>query len=129
MEEIVMQERSGFISEDELKTTYGGVGVMFLDGTNDTTSSDRVASGGGNYTWSIRWNEDGFSGQNWVVSISSDLDIEDYMAVYGPTYDSTSYEGKSAFIDANAAFMANLVASGNQLLVLLQCVSFVETAS
>ena len=47
---------------------------MLLDGVNDSTSSGRgdTVTGGGSYTWSVTWDEGGFTGIGWRVSEFAD---------------------------------------------------------
>ena len=59
-----MGQVSGSISKSELEK-YGGANIMLLDGTNDITHSGGVVAGSGNYTWTLRWDDAGFTGKGW----------------------------------------------------------------
>ena len=69
-----MEERSGVISEEELKL-YDGADIILLQNSNERTGSDLSGelSGAGSYIWRIAWDQDGFSGQNWEAFNGIDL--------------------------------------------------------
>lgn len=62
-----MREASGIISREELET-YGGAEIAMLDAKNDSTNSGGgFAEGTGSFYYSVRWDDNGFTGVNWLA--------------------------------------------------------------
>lgn len=61
-----MGEVKGIITEEELKA-YSGAEIMLLDGTNNAIQSEGEQAGSGNYNWTLRWDQDGFTGLGWYA--------------------------------------------------------------
>ena len=71
-----MPELRGTISEKELEA-YGGINIMLLDNQRNTPGSGVTLQGSGDYTWSISYDENGFSGSgSWYVMPGLDLGIK-----------------------------------------------------
>ena len=69
-----MEELHGVISEDELMQ-YDGAALILLNSRNDDTGSGFSGSleGTGAYRWSISWDQNGFTSQNWEAYSGIDL--------------------------------------------------------
>lgn len=67
-----MKELRGVITKEELEA-YGRANAVLLEAGNDSTSSDTTLEGGGVYSWSLTYNDSGFTGRGWVVTQWEDL--------------------------------------------------------
>ena len=73
-----MQEIRGTISEKDLEK-YEGANILIMEARNGSTGSGFSGSlnGEGTYTWSLSWDENGFTGVNWKAFSGYDL-TQDY---------------------------------------------------
>lgn len=61
------EEARGIISGEELQA-YNSAGISLLDGNNDTTGSGNyMITGKDQFTWVLRWTENGFTNYSWNV--------------------------------------------------------------
>lgn len=88
-----MGEVNGIVTEEELQA-YGNANIMLLDGASESVGSGTgEVSGSGMYSWTLRWNEDGFMGIAWNVA--------DYDTAYGfsSAYEQSGDDGVRAIFN------------------------------
>lgn len=102
-----MPTLSGTITEQEY-LAYGGAEISLMNNLNDNTTSGGSLSGEGTYTWSISWDENGFSGKNWKAFGGTDMlqelgtieaiveDLNSRPVIYAISVATTNYAASTA---------------------------------